>query len=217
MSKNQLPPLSDRWGESGRRKARKRRGWNKVPDCLHALLSLYKPMQQIVPSKIQHAHSRSVRSRPARCSDDSRLIPESFPGAACTPWDGPPTQQGGLRVSNVAAMQHDPHGPLPGKRWCYPAADEPARRTNGQDAGTETARLSADTGAGSAIIDTREGAMNRPPSAGSSHRKADTRGLTRPLKPSEPPRRLGSRGRRFPRDSRLTLTASRLAPPDSQV
>jgi hypothetical protein len=62
MSKNHLPPLSNRWGASGVSRAQKRRGWNNVPDFLQALLSLYKPMQRIASAKIQHAHSCLIRS-----------------------------------------------------------------------------------------------------------------------------------------------------------
>ena len=41
MSKNQLPPLLERCGASGRRKAQKRNGFPKVPTWLQALMSLY--------------------------------------------------------------------------------------------------------------------------------------------------------------------------------
>src|SRR5579859_808779 len=57
MSKNQLPLLSERLGESAVRKAQKRRGFNKVPDFLHVLAQPSKRMQRITSSKIQHAHS----------------------------------------------------------------------------------------------------------------------------------------------------------------
>jgi len=62
MSKNHLPPLSDRWGASGVRTTQKRSGWNKVPTWLQALMSLYKPMQRIASANIQHAHSCLISS-----------------------------------------------------------------------------------------------------------------------------------------------------------
>ena len=62
MSKNHLPPLSHRWGASGGSRAQKRCGCTKVPTWLQALVSLYKPMQRIALSNIQHAHSCLISS-----------------------------------------------------------------------------------------------------------------------------------------------------------
>ncbi len=62
MSKNQLPPLSERRSEPGMRKAQKRAGFIKVPDRLRVFMFLYKPARRIAPAKIRHAHSCPLSS-----------------------------------------------------------------------------------------------------------------------------------------------------------
>jgi hypothetical protein len=54
--------------------------------------------------------------------------------------------------------------------------------------------------------------MNRPKSTEQQHGLAHVQGLMQPQEPEEPPRRLGSRGRRFPDQSRPIPTDSRLGP-----
>ncbi len=84
MNKNQLPPLSQRLGESAVRKAQKKRGYNKVPDFLYVLTRPSKRMQRITSSKIQHAHSgpSSVARRTvATMPDHFPPVPDRFPTA----------------------------------------------------------------------------------------------------------------------------------------
>lgn len=125
MSKKQLPSLSERCGASGMSKGQKWAGFNKVPDFLRMLMQPHKPMQRIAPSKIQHAHSRKFRPRPARCSADSRPIPDSFPGAANALWGAPTIATGGVSMIYVDPIQHYPQCRLPYKHWCHMATDGP--------------------------------------------------------------------------------------------
>ena len=105
--------------------AQKRAGDNKVPNFLQALIQPCKPMQRIAPSKIQHAHSRSVRPRLAMSSDSARLFPDRFPGAACIVFTALSTTAGGVQMIYVDAIQHYPRCRLPYKDWCHMATDGP--------------------------------------------------------------------------------------------